>query len=226
MRLDQLRVNKNLEPEAYSIGWVPFVHVHIWLDSRPLIPRTETEYWVSQAIEEIGTRGIPNPRILDLCAGSGCIGAAVLKDLSGAHVDFIELDESHHQTIRKNLEANGITEERWQIYGGDLFEKVSGKYDFILTNPPYVDKSLGRVEESVRLYEPDLALDGGEKGLEIIDRILKELPNYLKPEGILYLEHEPEQADHLSQSPHFIESRKDQFGCLRFSLFKPSETGK
>lgn len=207
-------------PEAYKIGWVPFIHAKIYLDSRPLIPRTETEYWIDLVVKEI--RKVKNPKILDLCAGSGCIGVAVAKD-TGAEVDFVELDEAHHGTIRKNIEENGIT-ARTRIFGGDLFENIIDTYDFILANPPYVNMSLGRVEESVLKHEPALALDGGSGGLEIINRILSEAVFHLKPEGVLYLEHEPEQVSLLAQNGLCKKQTfRDQFGRKRFSVFTLSK---
>ena len=206
-------------PEAYQIGWVPFIHTNIYLDSRPLIPRTETEYWVFEVIKEIQSANRRGLKILDLCAGSGCIGVAVLKEIPDAQVDFAEIDKEHHETIRKNLRENAV-EGRSQIFGGDLFESVSGKYEFILSNPPYLNPELSeRVQESVLEHEPAQALFGGEKGLEIINRILAHAPKYLNIGGMLYIEHEPEQAEALSKHPMFLSSEKDQFGVLRYSKF-------
>lgn len=217
---DVLRI-KNGEPVAYVIGWAPFINTRVWLDSKPLIPRTETEYWVSHAIEEIKNSEITNPKILDLCAGSGCIGVAILKEIPGAEVDFAEIDILHHETIRKNIKENGLYDSKTKIFGGDLFGNITETYDFILSNPPYVDPSLKeRVGESVKTHEPEKALYGGVGGLEIIEKILSNAKNYLKPGGILYLEHEPEQAEALSKNSMFTETGKDQFGVLRFSKLK------
>lgn len=206
-------------PEAYRIGWVPFIHTKIYLDSHPLIPRTETEYWVNEVIQRIKSSGIEKPRILDLCAGSGCIGVAVAYEIPGAQVDLVELDTKHHETIRKNLLENGIDLSRVRILGGDLFENVSGKYDFILSNPPYIDMSLNRSDENVLEHEPHLALNGGEKGMEIIDRILNEFSSYLNPEGALFIEHEPEQAKVISRYEGYKEGFEDQFEQRRYSIF-------
>lgn len=213
------KMNKPEVPEAYALGFVPFIHTNIWLDSRPLIPRTETEYWVNEVIQEIKKSGITSPQILDLCAGSGCIGVAVAKDIPGAQVDFVEIDPAHHATIRKNLVENGVKPERTRIFTGDLFENISDKYDFILSNPPYIDMSLNRVEKSVLTHEPLIALDGGVEGLQIIKKILTQAPKYLKSGGTLYLEHEPEQAERFSNHPLYIDSFKDQFGVVRLSQF-------
>lgn len=210
----------NNEPEAYRIGWVPFINTHIHLDSHPLIPRTETEFWVNEFIHKSGILNLKSPRILDLCAGSGCIGVAVLKEIPEALVDFAEMDESHHSTILKNIKENQLDITRTRIFGGDLFENITDQYDFILSNPPYIDPALKeRVGESVKQYEPGIALYGGEKGLEIINQILIQLPSYLKEGGMLYLEHEPEQVEALSKHPLYLNSEKDQFGRLRFSRF-------
>ena len=215
-----MKNNKTPEPEAYTLGSIPFVHTEIYLDSRPLIPRTETEYWVMQATEEIKTSGVEKPKILDLCAGSGCIGVTVLKEILEAQVDFAELDESHHQTIRKNIRENGLDHTRTRIFGGDLFENISDKYNFILSNPPYINPELkNRIQESVLEHEPAEALFGGRDGLEIIDKILDKAQDYLKPNAILYIEHEPEQVEHLSKHRAYLDSNPDQFDLIRFSRF-------
>ncbi len=190
------------EPIAYLIGHTPFLDTTIFLDSRPLIPRPETEYWVAQAITEMHACGAEIREkplsVLDLCAGSGCIGAAVLKAVPYARVDFAEIDTCHHETIGKNLRVNTIDPARAHIYGGDLFaelEKEKPQYDFILANPPYIDPTkVNRVETDVIEYEPHEALFGGIGGMEYICRIIRETHQYLAPGGLLYIEHEPEQT--------------------------------
>ncbi|MBX2866970.1 peptide chain release factor N(5)-glutamine methyltransferase [Candidatus Kaiserbacteria bacterium] len=200
------------EPLAYIIGHIPFLGTTIYLDSRPLIPRPETEYWVEQIIKDMPE----SPRVLDLCAGSGCIGIAVQSARPNAQVDFAEIDERHHETIRKNGGE--------QIYGGDLFENLTRKYDYILTNPPYIDPEIDRAEESVKAYEPHNALYGGEDGMELITRIIEEAPHYLKEGGTLVIEHEPEQAEEIArlatESGFACETKKDQYGTCRWSILK------
>lgn len=209
------------EPLGYVIGWVPFFHTKIHLDSKPLIPRSETEYWVEKAISEIQAKGIEKPRILDLCAGSGCIGIAVLKAIPDAIVDFVEIDPAHHETVRKNIRENGINENRARIFGGDLFEQVSGTYDAVLTNPPYINpKEIDGVQKSVLDFEPEQALFGGIDGIECIEKILRDVPQFLKPGGILYLEHEPEQEKMIRELLPGITSYQDQFGVIRYSVFR------
>ncbi len=215
------------EPLAYIIGHIPFLDTTIHLDSKPLIPRPETEYWVERAIEAVAARAkrAPQPlRILDLCAGSGCIGVAVLKALPMVRVDFCEIDAHHHATIEKNIRENGINPMRAHIFGDNLFEEIAEQYDYILTNPPYIDpEKRTRVEESVLAHEPHNALFGGKSGLALIERIIKEAPAHLTEQGALYIEHEPEQSDAvcgIAADAGFASCSPcpDQYGCMRFSL--------
>jgi release factor glutamine methyltransferase len=183
-----------------------------------LIPRPETEYWTKLAIDEI--KKTKNPKVLDLCAGSGCIGIAVLKATPDSIVDFVEIDEKHHSTILKNIKENEIDENRTRILGGNLFENISDHYHFILTNPPYINPELSnRISTSVRDFEPEKALFGGDGGVELIREILAQAPHFLKPGGMLTIEHEPEQAEEIQKLLPGITPQQDQFGVVRFSVY-------
>jgi release factor glutamine methyltransferase len=206
------------EPLAYIIGWQPFCGVKIFLDSYPLIPRPETEYLINNIIKELSDK--QNLKILDLCAGSGCIGVALLKALLTSTVDFGELDKSHHATILKNITENGIDTNRARIYGGDLFENITDTYDIIVTNPPYINPELSdRIGENVLKFEPELALLGGKDGMQIITKIAQKAPNFLKSEGILWIEHEPEQVKEIKQLLPQSEVIQDQFEVDRFTKY-------
>ncbi|MFZ2763592.1 MAG: methyltransferase, partial [Minisyncoccia bacterium] len=148
---------------------------------------------------------------------------SVLKEIPNALVDFVEIDKAHHQTIRKNILMNKLDSSRIRIFDGDLFEKVNDRYDFILSNPPYINPRLKeRVEESVLAYEPAQALFGGEGGMEVIDKILSQYKGYLNKDGMLYIEHEPEQAKTLESYLRYLNTGKDQYGLERFSRFVAS----
>lgn len=221
-RADCLRLQKG-EPLAYVIGLVPFLNTHIYLDSHPLIPRPETEHWVAHAIARAKEVHSGKPlRVLDLCAGSGCIGVAVAKAFSNAHVDFAELDEAHHPTIQKNISENGIAENRTTIFGGDLFAQIAGQYDLILSNPPYIPEASSQVAQSVLTHEPHLALFAGGDGLTLIKRIIDGASAHLMPHGLLYLEHEPEQTEaiaaHAKAQGFIVQTHDDQYGVQRFSV--------
>lgn len=207
------------KPEAYTLGWIPFLGLEIWLDSKPLIPRVETEWWVERVLGELAeqekvvgrgrqllyTRNCPRSatfsgsdselRALDLCAGSGAIGCAVLKEIPNAQVSFGEIDPAHEATIRKNIRENGLDADRAEVRIGDLFAPFAGElFDLILANPPYVPS--GReLPASVAEYEPALALRAGEDGLAVIKRITEELPRHLSPNGAAWIECDSEHAD-------------------------------
>lgn len=221
------------EPLAYLIGSIPFRTVTIHLggagigSERPLIPRTETEYWVGEIIQKIKEASardsaLAHYRVLDLCAGSGCIGVSVLAEIQESEVDFVEIDERHHPLIAENLKANALEASRAHIYGGDLFEHINSTYDFILSNPPYIDKVLGRTEQSVQDHEPALALYGGVDGMEIITKIISESPQHLTPHGMLVLEHEPEQTSAIQAlgERHGLHATvyPDQYGVERYTM--------
>lgn len=193
------------EPLAYVIGWQPFCGLNIYLDSRPLIPRPETEWWVEaasqratvrlgRAARSAGARGLAaETRILDLCAGSGAIGCAILKMMPEARVSFGEIEPRHEATIRKNIRENGLDESRAEIRRaeiriGDLFEPFAGeRFDLILANPPYVPAGRA-LPVSVTEYEPPEALYAGGDGLALIRRIARELAGHLAPAGKAWVE--------------------------------------
>ncbi len=213
---------KNGEPLAYVIDSIPFLTTTIFLDSHPLIPRTETEYWVEKTIQEIkNNKNQTSVKILDLCAGSGCIGVSILKEIENAEVDFAEIETAHHATIRNNIIKNGINTSRTRIFGGNLFEQLSPAYDYILTNPPYIDPELDRTQSSVKEFEPQRALYGGKKGLELIQSIIEKASEFLTERGALYIEHEPEQSEEitvLAKSHGFVSTvYPDQFGTFRYT---------
>ena len=113
--------------------------------------------------------------------------------------------------------------DRAHIIGGNLFSEIMGTYDYILSNPPYIDiAKLDRVEQSVKDFEPQEALYGGDDGLTIIARLIAKAPTCLSSKGVLYLEHEPVQTSaihELGSRAGFkdIATHKDQFKQERFT---------
>ncbi len=209
------------EPLAYIIGHQPFLNTTIWLDSHPLIPRSETEFWVEQLIEESRRDYFTPNIILDLCAGSGCIGIALALAFPLAHITFVEIDRQHHKTILKNCRVNNINDNRYKIIDGDLFSELTNQtFDLVVSNPPYIDIKLERTEASVRDFEPALALYSEKNGLEILEKIIAETPRYLTANGQLWLEHEPEHSlvlAELAKKQFLIHTQEDQYGVKRFS---------
>lgn len=173
------------EPLAYVIGWLPFLELKINLDSRPLIPRPETEWWTEALIEHIGNEPL---RILDLCAGSGAIGLSVLKYCPNARVSFGELVPEHVALIEKNLSENSLDASRASIRASDLFESFGGEqFDIIATNPPYIPDTR-ELDEEVTEFEPPEALFAGPDGLAIIERIAANAQERLVSGGSVWME--------------------------------------
>jgi release factor glutamine methyltransferase len=177
------------EPLAYVIGWQPFLGLRIYLDSKPLIPRPETEWWTEELIAHLRGRFGDQPfALLDLCAGSGAVGCAVLAALPAARVSFGELEARHAETIRKNIRESGLEEARADIRTGDLFGPFAeGRFDAIAANPPYIP--LGRaLDEGVLAHEPHEALFAGADGLGVIERVAAGAPAHLAAGGELWVE--------------------------------------
>jgi release factor glutamine methyltransferase len=210
------------EPLAYVIGWVPFLNLRIRMDSQPLIPRPETEWWTEQLIEHLNVRfADATCHFLDLCAGSGPIGLAVLARVPKARVTFAELVPEHAELIRRNIEENGLGQSKPDVYEGDLFASLArgSRFDVIAANPPYIPE--GRdLPESVTRFEPSNALFAGPDGLALIERIAQEVPQHLNPGGELWLECDTatiERAKELLEANGGeTEIRMDQYGEPRF----------
>jgi release factor glutamine methyltransferase len=171
-------------------------------------PRIETEFWVGKALSEIKNLKlkIKNFRILDIFAGSGCIGITILKNIENSKVDFADISKEAIKQIKINLKLNKIPKDRYRIYKSNLFEKLapyrtcSGtglknkRYDVIFANPPYVAlERISEVQKEVLEKEPAAALFAGKDGVFWIEKFLKEVKNYLKKGGIFYMEFDPLQ---------------------------------
>lgn len=213
------------EPLAYIIGWQPFLGLKIYLDSKPLIPRPETEWWVEELLQSEPTFSFAGERpikFLDLCAGSGAIGCVALVRLPHAQVSFGEINPAHEATILKNIRENGLDESRADIRIGDLFEPFGDMtFDIIAANPPYIPAARA-LPASVAGHEPARALYAGTDGLSIIHRIAKELPKHLAKGGQAWIECDSPTADAartlFAAQGFTAEIRNDQYNRPRVIL--------
>jgi release factor glutamine methyltransferase len=179
-------------PLQYILGNAHFMDYTFFVDENVLIPRNDTEVLVETAdelikkVSEERSSESSRLRILDLCCGSGCIGISlklyhpdiclVLSDFSAAALEV----------TKKNLAKYDLKAE---ILQGDLLENFSGKADFIISNPPYIERNvIGTLMPEVRDHEPMSALDGGEDGLDFYRRIVADAPAYLNEQGYLMFE--------------------------------------
>jgi release factor glutamine methyltransferase len=201
-----------------------FLNCKIDLSRGVFIPRVETEFWVKKAIKS--TQATSNEqrtiKVLDIFAGSGCIGIAVLKNIRNSYVDFVDIDKKAIEQIKINLRLNKISPKRYRVIRSNIFEKVKGEYDFIFANPPYVAKErLGEIQESVKKFEPKISWYGGRGGLKYIKKFLKEAKNYLKENGIIFMEIDPlqrEEVEKILKKEGYKDFKfyKDQFKKIRW----------
>ena len=169
-------------PLQQITGRAWFMGLEFEVSDQVLTPRFDTECLV-EAVERLL---VPGMRILDLCTGSGCILLSLLA--RNPRIDGVGTDLSAGalQVASRNRDRLGI---QAQLIQGDLFEHVTGSFDVIVSNPPYIpSKEIGGLMPEVRDHEPAMALDGGADGLDFYRRIIREAAGYLKPGGWLAFE--------------------------------------
>ncbi len=169
-------------PLWYCIGDTDFYGYKIKVDERVLIPRPETELLVENAKKCINENSV----VLDMCTGSGAIAIAVKKE-TNAFVTAVDISEDALTLAKKNAVLNGAYVE---FISSDLFTELGErKFDVIISNPPYIkSEDILNLQNEVKNFEPKLALDGGEDGLDFYRLIAKNAKKYLNENGVLFLE--------------------------------------
>lgn len=205
-------------PLQYVTGEMPFRHLVIHVEPGVFIPRPETEVLVDVVLEQL--RDVPDPVVVDLCTGSGCIAASVAAECPGAHVWAVDADALAVQTARRNALHAGAG-EGVQVVHGDLFDplpqELLGTVDFIVSNPPYIPSAdLPDLPAEVLGFEPHRALDGGPDGLDVFRRIAEVALRWLKPGGGLAVELDTTRAEDaaamLGEGYEGVTVRKDLTG--------------
>ena len=184
------------EPVAYLIGEWEFYGLPLDISPAVLIPRPDTEVLVTKLIDAARMR--ESCRILDLCAGSGCIGLAAAANLPNARVLLGEIDDEALKVCRQNIRRSALT-GRVTSMKVDAREKPArslGEFQFIVSNPPYIpSRDVDALDPSVREHEPRLALDGGADGLDFYRVICEKWRDALSEDGMLFFEVGIGQAD-------------------------------
>ncbi len=155
------------EPVAYLIGEWEFYGLPLDISEHVLIPRPDTEVLAEEAIRFVQTQG--ECRVLDLCAGSGCVGLAIASQAKNTRVVLGELSEGALRICRQNIRRNGLSGQvvplMMDVMAGP--PPHLGEFDCIVSNPPYIPRAdIAQLDVSVKDYEPLMALDGGEDGLD------------------------------------------------------------
>ncbi|MBR6148890.1 MAG: peptide chain release factor N(5)-glutamine methyltransferase [Lachnospiraceae bacterium] len=204
-------VNKRMGhyPVQYITGKQEFMGLTFTVNQNVLIPRMDTEILVEEVMRQLNDKS----RILDMCTGSGCILLSLLyysNDCEGVGVDISEeaLDVAKDNAGRLILDdtfdllfktggmgKKHLDEDKIEFIQSNLFNDVRGRFDIIVSNPPYIRSDvIPTLMEEVRDYEPILALDGKDDGLYFYRKIIEKSPDYLNPGGLLFFEIGYDQA--------------------------------
>ncbi len=181
------------EPIEQIVGEVEFLHCRIGISTDVLIPRQESEILVDLVIKHLKTQSLENKVLWDICTGSGCLGLAIKKACPELTVVLSDISPLAIAVAEQNGRANGLDVV---CRMGDLLQPFEGELaDFVICNPPYVSTAeYDLLEQSVRDFEPKLALLAGERGTDLFERLAKELPRFLKKGAQCFFEIGSEQG--------------------------------
>lgn len=173
-------------PLEHVVGWAEFFGLRIAVDPGVFVPRRRTEFLVRRAI----ALASPDSVVVDLCCGSGALGAALSASVPGAELYATDIDPAAVRCARRNVP---------RVYQGDLFEPLPaalrGRVGILLANVPYVPSgAVALLPPEARDYEPRTALDGGDDGLDVLRRVAAEAVSWLAPGGHLLTETSEDQA--------------------------------
>ncbi|GGV03999.1 methylase [Streptomyces filipinensis] len=177
-------------PLEQVLGWAEFRGLRITLEPGVFVPRRRTEFLVDQALAQAPYASV----VVDLCCGSGALGAALAAALDGAEVHAADIDPAAVRCARRNLAAFG-----GRVHTGDLYDALPtalrGRVGILSANVPYVPTAeLPLLPAEARDHEPRVALDGGEDGLDVLRRVAAGAPEWLAPDGCLLAETSAHQA--------------------------------
>jgi release factor glutamine methyltransferase len=169
-------------PLQYIVGETEFMGLRFKVNSSVLVPRQDTETLVEEALKVIE----PGMRVLDLCTGSGCIIISILHNIKNVEGDAVDISKQALNVAKENAKLNEVTVN---FERSDLFDNVTGTYDVIVSNPPYIPtEEVAKLMPEVQNFEPMEALDGKEDGLFFYRKIMKECGNHLKENGRILFE--------------------------------------
>lgn len=196
-----VRIRENLsrrakrEPLQYIEGKIDFYKSSFKLAPQVLIPRQETEQMVEKIAESLQHEPLKGKVLWDVCCGSGCIGLSLKKEFPDLRVILSDLSPGALSLAQENAARLDLEVE---CYQGDLLNAFEEPVDYLVCNPPYIsEKEFDLLEPEVRLYEPKMALVSGPHGLEIYQRLAKELKHHLKGAKKVWMEFGSTQKEDL-----------------------------
>lgn len=185
-------------PLEYVLGWAEFCGRRIAVDAGVFVPRRRTEFLVRQAAELARAAAARRPTrptvVVDLCCGSGALGAVLAAELDPVELSAVDIDAAAVRCARRNVAAAG-----GRVYQGDLYQPLPatlrGRVDLLIANAPYVPTAeLPLLPAEARVHEPRVSLDGGADGLAVLRRVTIGAPGWLAPGGCLLVETSERQA--------------------------------
>ncbi|MEV0979444.1 putative protein N(5)-glutamine methyltransferase [Streptomyces sp. NPDC049915] len=177
-------------PLELVLGWAEFHGLRVTVEPGVFVPRRRTEFLVDQALAQLPHASV----VVDLCCGSGAVGAALAAALPGVELHAADIDPAAVRCAGGNVAAYG-----GQVHRGDLFaalpDRLRGRVDILAANVPYVPTAeVGLLPAEARDHEPLTALDGGTDGLDVLRRVAAQAPHWLAPGGCLLVETSEHQA--------------------------------
>lgn len=214
------------EPVHRILGWREFYGLRLSLSADTLEPRPDTETLVDLVLAHVRRRAWPagRPRMIDLGTGTGAIALALLSSLPGARALGVDLSAGALETAAANAASLGLS-ERFETARSDWFEKISGRFDVILSNPPYItENEYAGLDREVALHDPVLALVGGADGLDAYRSIARAARDHLEADGIAVVEIGSGQIADVTElfarsGLRLIEAGKDLGGHERALIF-------
>jgi len=182
-----LKRSSSRKPAAYLTNEAWFCGLPFYVDERVLVPRSPIAELINKQFEPwLNATHVAS--VLDLCTGSGCIAIACQYAFPSASVTAADLSVDALEVAKKNRQKHGLVEQL-SLYESDLFQQIPAqKFDLIVSNPPYVDdQDMADLSDEFKA-EPEMGLAAGEDGLDIVDQILLQAPDYLTEHGLLVVE--------------------------------------
>lgn len=209
------------EPVQYLVHSAPFLDLDLYVDERVFIPRPETEELVLRTATMVHSPKV----VLDYGTGSGCIALALARIFLKAKIWAVDISREALMVAEENIRRYNLFDRIILFRAGSLAELKSvlpaNGLDLLISNPPYIpEERLKILPKRVRHYEPQIALDGKEKGVKVLKMLLREGPSLLAPNGLMALEIDSTQGEFVKGLIPSAEIERDLYGNVRYAFIK------